>query len=184
LIYYDARAVSYTELADKVAELMRTPSSSAARCRRICLPVLYGDECAEDLHDLATKLELSVEKVIEIHSSTEYMVYMMGFSPGFAYLGELPSQLTIPRKLVPARSVPANSIQVGGAQTAVSSMPMPSGWYVIGRTPLLMYDVRRLNPFLLEGGDLISFSPVLLAEFRELSLAAAAGELDLKWEWV
>ena len=183
LVYYDAAKSSYDELRAKLLSLCLSPQTSTGRSRTWRIPVFYGGECEGDLRALAEKVHMPIDKVIAEHVSTEYMVYMVGFSPGFAYLGELPKSLEVPRKAVPARSVPANSIQVGGAQTAVSSMPMPSGWYVIGRTPVRMYDLRREEPFLLQGGDLVTFTPIDLADFTLLSLAADKGSLTPGWEW-
>lgn len=175
LVYYDPLVLSYADLIDRIRALAASPLGERIQGRKWLLPVLYGEECDADLVALAEKLRMSPSEVIEAHTGPQYLVYMMGFSPGFAYLGELPARLEVPRKLVPAKSVPANSIQVGGAQTAVSSMPMPSGWYVIGRTPALMYDLRRERPFLLSGGDSVSFFPIKASEFAVLSADAQAG---------
>lgn len=175
LVYYDPITVSYAELIARLRVLSESPRVQQVLSRRWRLPVLYGEDCLADLTDLADKLQMSPAEVVETHTAPEYMVYMMGFSPGFSYLGELPKRLEVPRKLVPAKSVPANSLQVGGAQTALSSMPMPSGWYVIGRTPAKMYDLRREQPFLLAGGDSVSFYSIGADEFAVLSADAEAG---------
>jgi KipI family sensor histidine kinase inhibitor len=183
LIYYDTALISFDQLAAKVVPLCDGGDALNKRSRRWRLPVRYGGECIDDLNELARKVGMEAEEVVATHSSVEYMVFMVGFSPGFAYLGELPRALEVPRKLVPARVVPANSIQVGGAQTAVSSMPMPSGWYIIGRTPVRMYDPARAEPFLLEGGDRVSFVAVSQTAFDEALAAAEHGELHADWEW-
>lgn len=182
LVYYDPAALSYDALKDRLLALCGTSVAANAKARRFTLPVLYGAECDADLQALAQKLGMHADDVVAAHCGAEYMVYMVGFSPGFAYLGELPKTLEVQRKLVPARSVPANSIQVGGAQTAVSSMPMPSGWYVIGRTPLKMYDLRRDEPFLLQGGDLVNFQPVSASEFARQSAQAESAAFMPNWE--
>lgn len=175
LVYYDPVVISYAELTACLRTLAASAKHQHTPARKWRLPVLYGAECQADLVELAGLLQMSPAEVVEMHSAPEYMVHMMGFSPGFAYLGELPKRLEIPRKLVPAKSVPANAIQVGGAQTAVSSMPMPSGWYVIGRTPAKMYDLRRAQPFLLTGGDSVVFYAINADEFAALSADAETG---------
>lgn len=184
LVYYDACRISFASLAERILELCAGAVVADKRSRRWRLPVRYGGECEADLAALSEKVGLDESEVIRIHASVEYMVYMVGFSPGFSYLGNLPKELEVVRKAVPAPSVPANSIQVGGAQTAVSSMSMPSGWYVIGRTPVRMFDAGRSPPFLLEAGDLVSFVPMSQHSFDEALAAAAEGKLDLEWEWV
>jgi KipI family sensor histidine kinase inhibitor len=183
LVYYEPRSISHTDLIEMLKSILSEASGANERTKRWHLPVLYGAECAADLSALAGKVGHSEEEIIRIHSGAEYMVYMVGFSPGFSYLGELPRALEVPRKLVPARSVPANSIQIGGAQTAVSSMPMPSGWYIVGRTAVWMYDLRRTSPFLLAAGDLVRFHPVGAGEFAALGERAERGELEPDWEW-
>lgn len=165
LVYYDPSVTTFAALADHVTTVSETAENAAEPTRRWTLPVCYGRDCEADLDDLASRLGLSTEQIIEIHRSATYMVYMIGFSPGFAYLGELPLRLEIARKTVPAPLVPANTVQIGGRQTAVSSMPMPSGWYVVGRTPVPMFAAARKAPFLLDGGDLVTFEPVSDAEF-------------------
>ena len=169
LVYYDPSLTAFAALADLVRTVSETAENAAEPTRRWTLPVCYGMGCEADLDDLAGRLGLSTETIIATHSATTYMVYMIGFSPGFAYLGELPPQLEIPRKTVPAPLVPANTVQIGGRQTAVSSMPMPSGWYVVGRTPVPMFAAARKAPFLLDGGDLVSFERVSTAEFARIA---------------
>jgi KipI family sensor histidine kinase inhibitor len=185
LVYYDPVAICFEELSQRLLlTLSETKSATAKRPKRWTLPVRYGAGSDSDLDDLAKKLSLASDDVIRLHSETEYMVYMIGFSPGFAYLGELPTALEVPRKIVPAPLVPSNTIQVGGQQTAVTSVPMPSGWYVVGLTPVRMYQPDRSKPFLLDGGDLVRFRPITLAEFAEISENAARGTYEPSCEWV
>lgn len=179
LVYYDSTKVGFHDLAARIRQIDAAAGRAGERNRRWRLPVCYGLDCEADIADLAASLNLSCEDIVAAHANVEYSVYLLGFSPGFAYLGELPQNLQIPRKSVPSARVPANAVQLAGQQTAVSSMPMPSGWYVVGRTPAAMFDAARDRPFLLEGGDLVTFEPIDRAEFDRL---ASAGTLP-PWEW-
>lgn len=183
LVYFDSIRVSFAELSERIRALSQKTQAVNRKVRRWTLPVCYGGEYGFDLDDLAGKLGLAPGDVVRKHAATEYMVYMIGFSPGFAYLGELPSDLAIPRKTTPAPLVPANTIQIGGAQTAVSSMPMPSGWYIVGQTPVTMFRPAAETPFLLDGGDLVRFEPIPPTRFAGISEAMRHGDFLVGWEW-
>jgi KipI family sensor histidine kinase inhibitor len=184
LVYYDPVELDYNEIERRIRKLGGTAARQARRARRWTIPVCYGGSCAADLRALAEVLESTTDDVIGLHCSVEYMVYMVGFSPGFCYLGELPKALHVPRKPVPVPNVPANGIQIGGEQTAISSMTMPSGWYVVGRTPLQMFATARPDPFLLESGDLVRFAPIAMPELERLTDAVAQSDFVPTWEWV
>lgn len=183
LVYFDPTSVSFDELSGRIRALNQNKKPASKKTRRWTLPVCYGGEYGPDLNDLAVKLDLPSDDVVRIHSGAEYMVYMIGFSPGFAYLGELPSRLEVPRKTTPAPLVAPNTIQIGGQQTAVSSMPMPSGWYIVGRTPVKMYRPTNPKPFLLDGGDLIRFEPITTVKFADISGQVDRDEFEACWEW-
>lgn len=176
LIYYNPNLARFGGLVDKLQEFLLATQDQVPPRRRWMLPVCYGGEIGFDLETIADQLRLPAAEVVAVHAATEYMVYMIGFSPGFAYLGELPAQLSIPRKAAIVPDIPPGTIQIGGVQTAISSMPMPTGWYVIGQTPVMLFDIRRKNPFLLEAGDLVRFVPIRADEFHTLSEAANRGE--------
>jgi KipI family sensor histidine kinase inhibitor len=176
LVYYDPGLVSFEELVRKLRHLPRVASDKRPSRRRWTLPVCYGGTIGFDLELLADQVKLSAAEVVKLHASAEYMVYMTGFSPGFAYLGELPAALAVPRKSEIVPEIPSGTIQVGGVQTAISSMPMPTGWYIVGRTPAMLYDSRRPRCFLLEAGDYVRFAPIAADEFQRLSDAAERGE--------
>jgi len=133
--------------------------------KRVTLPVLYQ---GPDLGFVAEHHRLSVEEVIALHSTPEYLVYMIGFAPGFPYLGGLPEQLATPRLEKPRLSVPRGSVGIGGSQTGVYSVESPGGWRLIGRTPVSLYDPKGQPPALLEAGDRLRFRPVSAAEYAEL----------------
>lgn len=184
LVYYDPINVSFDELSQRIQILSQSTKGVSRPVRRWTLPVCYGREYGFDLEALAVALGLSPDEIIRTHSEAEYMVYMIGFSPGFAYLGELPSRLEVPRKAIPAPLVPPNTIQIGGQQTAISSMPMPSGWYIVGRTPVRMFQPASPKPFLLDGGDLVRFEPITPTRFSDISERMDRGEFEAHWEWM
>jgi KipI family sensor histidine kinase inhibitor len=176
LVYYDSGLVLFGELVIKLRSLAAAGRRAKRSRRRWMLPVCYGGEIGFDLEALARLVKLPATEVVALHAAVEYMVYMIGFSPGFAYLGELPAALGVPRKSALLPEIPPGTIQIGGVQTAISSMPMPTGWYIVGRTPAMMYDARRPRPFLLEAGDYVRFAPIVADEFHALTAAADRGD--------
>lgn len=138
------------------------------RRRTVTIPVLYGGEAGPDLPALAERAGLSIEQVIELHASVEYRVYMLGFSPGFPYLGMVHDAIAAPRLPEPRLNVPAGSVGVAGRQTGIYPQAGPGGWQLIGRTPLTLYDPARTDPFLLEPGDRVRFVPIEPREFERL----------------
>ncbi|WP_447578642.1 5-oxoprolinase subunit PxpB [Achromobacter kerstersii] len=136
--------------------------------RRWDVPVCYGGGHGEDLHALAESHQLEPAQVVARHSEPVYRVFMVGFLPGFAYLGGLDPVLHTPRRAMPRAHTPAGSVNIGGQQTAIASVPGPSGWHLIGRTPWRSFDLRHANPFLFEAGDEIVFTPISEDEFAHI----------------
>ncbi len=134
--------------------------------RTVEIPVCYEGEMAPDLGDVAALSGRSVEEVIRLHSGTEYLVYFLGFSPGFPYLGDLPEELAAPRLKTPRLKVPAGSVAIGGSQTGIYPVDSPGGWRLIGRTPFPLFTPEKDPPTLLEMGDRVRFIPITLKEFR------------------
>ena len=132
------------------------------------IPVCYEAEYGEDLRSLARARDLDPAQVVSIHSASEYTVYMLGFAPGFAYLGQLDGRLVSPRRDTPRARVPAGSIAVANQYTGIYPAPLPGGWHIIGRTHLQLFDLSRDQPSLLSAGDRVRFVPVSASRFREL----------------
>jgi KipI family sensor histidine kinase inhibitor len=128
--------------------------------RLVEIPTRYGGPDGEDLEEVAERLALKPETVVELHASTEYEVYMLGFSPGFAYLGIVPEVIAVPRRPTPRPRVPAGSVAIAERQTAVYPAATPGGWNLIGRTDLALWNVERDPPALLAPGDRVRFVPV------------------------
>jgi inhibitor of KinA len=131
------------------------------------IPVCYGGELGPDLDDVAKLHDLSSDEVIRIHEAGDYLVYMIGFLPGFAYLGGLSERIATPRRPTPRTAVPAGSVGIGGSQTGVYPMVSPGGWHLIGRTPMPMFLADRDPPVLLRAGDHVRFRRISAEEFRD-----------------
>jgi len=135
---------------------------------KIVVPVCYGGTMGPDLDLVATTKKLTSAEIIEFHSSTTYYVHMIGFVPGFAYLGGMNPELNMPRKTQPRAIVEAGSVGIAGAQTGIYSLDTPGGWQIIGKTPLRMFDAERRQPSLLQSGYEVVFRPVTIKEFEYL----------------
>ncbi len=161
LIDFDPRRRTHDDIEAMVRERMSAQSEwSAAPPRTVEIPVCYGGACGPDLEFVARHTGLEPVRVIELHSSVEYLVYFLGFSPGFPYLGGLPRELATPRLAAPRKSVPAGSVAIGGGQTGIYPMESPGGWRIIGRTALRLFDEDARPPALLRMGDHVRFVPV------------------------
>ena len=190
-IYFDEAICQISLLKDlaqkalQKSEEEKTESTDSART--ITIPVCYEDqEFAPDLEKVALHAKLSKEEVIKLHSSSDYLIYMMGFLPGFPYLGGMNPQLETPRLETPRTKIPAGSVAIGGAQTGLYPVESPGGWNIIGRTPLRLFDVKRKPFFLYEAGDKIRFLPITREEFENfdesLWLAQVAGKSEASIE--
>ncbi|MBI3578653.1 MAG: 5-oxoprolinase subunit PxpB [Ignavibacteriales bacterium] len=160
--------------------LERIDSVKIPEPRNIEIPVCYDDEFAPDIKDVSIHNKLSVEDVIRIHSSVEYLVYFLGFSPGFPYLGEMPKQIATPRLATPRVSVPAGSVAIGGSQTGVYPIASPGGWRIIGRTPLRLFLPEQNPPVRLSIGDLVTFRAISKNTFYKLAASEQGG--NEAWE--
>lgn len=125
--------------------------------RRVCIPVVYGGEFGEDLAEVAAFHQTGAEEIVRRHTEPVYTVFMMGFQPGFPYLGGLPENLHTPRRAVPRIKVPAGSVGIGGSQTGVYPFASPGGWQIIGRTEVPLFQANTNPPTLLAAGDTVQF---------------------------
>lgn len=146
------------------------------RCWR--LPVCYEGDAGPDLAETAAAIGVSEDEVVALHSSAEYCVYMMGFLPGFPFMGDLPDLLRLPRRAQPRVRVPAGSVAIATGLTAIYPWESPGGWHLLGRCPVSLFDVRRRAPALLAAGDRVCFEPVSISEYLRLDAACAAGDID------
>ena len=135
--------------------------------RLIKIPVCYEDEFALDIQHLSTTKNISIDEVIQIHTAKQYKVYMLGFLPGFAYMGEVDEKIAIPRKAQPV-NIMAGSVGIAGRQTGIYPLASPGGWQIIGRTPLKLFDATKEEPILLSAGDKVQFYSISKNEFEEI----------------
>lgn len=175
LIDFDPLQLTHDELISVVQQM--TPASESAaegRANVITIPICYDIDFGPDLADVAQHAGRSLEEVVRLHSSPTYLVYFLGFTPGFAYLGGLPDVLHVPRLASPRPSVAGGSVGIAGSQTGIYPFDSPGGWRLLGRTPLRMFDPEATPPTLLGPGDRIKFSPIDRASFEEMSSRAEA----------
>ena len=160
LVQYDTAAVSMEDLQTRIVELDSAQVRSEEGGRVVELPVLYGGEHGPDIERVAEHAGMAVDEVIGLHSGTDYLVYMLGFTPGFPYLGGLDDRLATPRVATPRLRIPAGSVGIAESQTGVYPLTSPGGWNIIGRTPLALFDPTRAPPSLLAPGDVVRFVPL------------------------
>jgi KipI family sensor histidine kinase inhibitor len=166
-IHLDPHSLDVNRLSDMLLQLRRSTSQHAAPSgTQHTIPVHYGGESGPDLEDVASFGNLSIAEAIRLHSSVTYRVYMLGFSPGFPYLGSVPAPIAMPRLITPRSKVPAGSVGIAGRQTGIYPTATPGGWRLIGRTPTALYRPTKARPFLLSPGDLVRFEPITREEFN------------------
>ena len=146
----------------------------------VCVPVLYGGTAGPDIAEVAEHNSISEEEVIKIHSGRDYYVYMLGFTPGFCYLGGIDDRIAIPRKATPRISIPAGSVGIAGSQTGIYPLASPGGWQIIGMTPLKLFDPLKDPEFLVSAGDYIRFCPVEQSEYNDIESAVRAGAWEVE----
>ncbi|WP_222875697.1 5-oxoprolinase subunit PxpB [Terrihabitans soli] len=164
-VHYDPAAIGFADLAARIGDLSLEGAASAGEGRTWTVPVLYD---GPDLDETARAAGLTREAAAALHAGQTYHVYMLGFLPGFAYLGDLPEPLRLPRLDVPRTRVPAGSVAIASELTAIYPVESPGGWRLIGRTPLRLFDHRAHPPSLFAPGDRVQFTPVSAAEFDQL----------------
>lgn len=177
LINYDPRVISYDEIRERMQNLVKVEAKSGEEKKRIYeIPVCYGGEYGPDIENIAANAGLSVEEVIKIHSSRDYLIYMLGFLPGFCYLGGLDERIHTPRLANPRIKINAGSVGIGGSQTGIYPLDSPGGWQLMGMTPVKTYDPDREVPILVEAGDYIRFVPINEAEYKRIKELVDRGE--------
>lgn len=176
LVHYDPTATGIRTLAPRLLELARAPAGPPVEGRIWRIPVVYGGEFGIDLDEVAARHGMSPDEVVERHAAPTYRVYMIGFLPGFAYLGGLDPAIATSRRETPRPDTPSGTISIGGVQALVASLAAPSGWNLLGRTPVRNFMPERDPAFLLEPGDRVRFEPIAASGWDALDRAAARGE--------
>ena len=170
LIQYDAMLYSYSDICNLMESLLEPSATDDAneRVTVIEIPTVYGGEFGPDLGFVASHNNLTEEEVVAIHSGTDYLVYMLGFIPGFTYLGGMDPRIATPRLSSPRTLIPAGSVGIAGEQTGTYPSDSPGGWQIIGRTPVTMYDMSKEQAALLSAGDYVRYVPIDEAEYNRI----------------
>jgi KipI family sensor histidine kinase inhibitor len=172
LVEFDGLTLSHGEVETILrGYLNRLEDVPLAEGRQLQIPTCYGGEFGPDLDEVAALHGMTLAQAIRLHASVTYLVYFLGFVPGFAYLGELPEALATPRLTSPRRSTPPGSVGIAGNQTGVYPFAAPGGWRLIGRTPIMMFRPDRDDMSFLSIGDRVRFVPISVAQFAELEKA-------------
>lgn len=184
LVHYEPDVIAADKLITGLKDIesrlteMEFPSPAVTE-----IPVLYGGEQGPDLQFVAEHNGLTPEKVIALHSSVNYLIYMIGFAPGFPYLGGMPEGIATPRLKKPRLNIPAGSVGIAGKQTGIYPLESPGGWRLIGQTPVKLYNPGGKDPILLKAGDFVRFKPVGEEEYTNVVNEIVAGSYEVKrWE--
>ncbi|MGD0846472.1 5-oxoprolinase subunit B family protein [Bradyrhizobium sp.] len=177
MIHYDPLQIDRDALVAVVCRATGVVAEGRGTPATWTLPCCYDPALAEDLDEAATILRLTRDQAVALHVQATYRIYMCGFTPGQAYLGGVPDGLVISRRPAPRPPHDAGAVLIGGGLCVVAPFAMPTGWYVIGRTPERLYAAERKDAFLIDAGDNLRFDPIDLATFRDLEQRAASGEI-------
>ena len=176
LVHYDPVATDFATLSAALVERARDLPDEPREGRLWRVPVVYGGAFGIDLDEVAARHRINPAELVRRHAAPTYRVYMIGFVPGYAYLGGLDPSIATPRRESPRLKVPAGTISIGGIQAVVASIEAPSGWHLLGRTPVRAFMPDRDPVFLFAAGDRVRFEPVDAARWEALDAAASAGE--------
>lgn len=179
-VSYDMLQISYSKLSVMLSVLSRElEMNQAAHHRIVKIPCCYGARFGADLTDMERLTGLSREEIIELHSSVDYKIYMLGFLPGFVYLGGLDKRLEVPRLDTPRVRIGKGAVGIGGNQTGIYPMDSPGGWRLIGGTPVDLYDPEREDPVLLRAGEYIRFVPISIMDYYDIRQEILKGTYSL-----
>ncbi|PPD42978.1 MAG: allophanate hydrolase [Methylocystis sp.] len=184
LVHYEPLQISRGDLVAWIESVIARSAGDEAipDGARWTLPCCYDPAIAEDIREAASLLNMTPGELAARHAGADYRAYMYGFAPGWCYLGGLPPALAIPRRLTPRGPTPENAVLIGGGLSLVATNSMPTGWYVVGRTPEWLFSLTREPPFLVSPGDVVRFAPVDATTFAALEARAAKGEIVARCE--
>ena len=169
-VFFDPLRTNYDTLLERIERDAGRPAPDAARqAEPLRIPVCYGGDLGPDLGAVAAFGGISADEVIALHASATYRVFMLGFVPGFAYMGIVDARIAAPRHSTPRVRVPAGSVGIAGVQTGIYPAETPGGWQLIGRTPVKPFDANRAQPFLMKAGDAVRFYAIDRAEYERFA---------------
>lgn len=174
-VHYDPLVAGRTDLERAITRLLERDSGADTSSRLWHIPVCYAGDHAPDLAEVARLTGHAPADVVALHCSLRYHVYMLGFLPGFPYMGDLPAELALPRRADPRVRVPAGSVAIATTLTAIYPYESPGGWHLIGATPICFFDCSRSPPSLLAAGDAVHFEPIDPDEFAAIRQAVETG---------
>lgn len=183
LVFFDPLLISRKELIEKIEEAnadMQSDTADAVKSQTVIIPTLYGGESGPDIEFVAEHNSLTVDEVIQIHTSVPYRIYMMGFTPGFPYLGGMSDKIETPRLNTPRTKIPAGSVGIAGSQTGLYPVESPGGWQLIGRTPLKVFNPASIDPFVYAAGDFLQFEAITVAEYTRIQNEVEQGRYCLR----
>ncbi|AVP54771.1 allophanate hydrolase [Clostridium tetani] len=176
MVHYNPLIIGYDKLVNKVKSLEnKLQDISLPEPEVIEIPTVYGGEYGPDIGNVAKHNKITVEEVVKIHSSKEYLIYMLGFTPGFPYLGGMNGKIATPRLKSPRTKINKGSVGIAGSQTGIYPIDSPGGWQLIGKTPLKLYEPNREVPILLKAGNYIKFVPIFEGEYKSIEKAVNNG---------
>nr|WP_312576831.1 5-oxoprolinase subunit PxpB [Sedimentibacter sp.] len=176
MIHYDPAKINFNNLVNALKELEKNLDSIKLPAPEVIeIPTIYGGDYGPDIENVALHNQISAEEVIKIHTSSEYLIYMLGFTPGFPYLGGMNKKIATPRLSAPRTKIPGGSVGIAGEQTGIYPIDSPGGWQLIGRTPLLLFQPQRENPILLKAGNYISFKSIGEEEYIRIKESVEDG---------
>ena len=185
LVYYDPFTVGWDELTESLRALCRDARPEILPpARTVEIPCCYGGELGFELEAAARKIGLQADEMARLHASTDYYVYFVGFTPGLPYMTGMPGRLEIPRLDQPRTKTPPGSVAIGGIQCCIYSVESPGGFWVLGRTPLRLYDPLAADPILLRAGDHVRFHAISSGEYDAIAAAVAEGTYAPRMERV
>ncbi|SES82767.1 sensor histidine kinase inhibitor, KipI family [Natronincola peptidivorans] len=181
MIHYDALQVNYSELLESLKALEEQLGSIELPAPQVVeIPTLYGGDYGPDIENVAKHNQMTEGEVIRVHTSKEYLIYMLGFTPGFPYLGGMDESIATPRLETPRTKITAGSVGIAGGQTGIYPIDSPGGWQLIGRTPIRLYDPEREPAILLKAGNYIVFKSIGEKEYQEIEKAVKKGTYQYK----
>lgn len=177
MVHYDALTIGYDELVKKLKDLEnKLEDIFLPESKVIEIPTVYGGEYGLDIENVAYHNKITVDEVIKIHSSKEYLIYMLGFTPGFPYLGGMDERIATPRLESPRTKIRKGSVGIAGSQTGIYPIDSPGGWQLIGKTPLKLYEPKIEIPILLKAGDYIKFVPISEDKYKKIEHSINSGD--------